>query len=277
MYNAVGPRFFGRFGVPLIGGREFTASDTAASPKVAVVNERFARHFFGNGNPIGRRFTQGGGKTLDTEIVGVVKDTQYSSIKKKPPKVFYLPYTQMEKLGSVFIYVRTGLPAEQMTQQVRKVMSGLDPDLPLENMRTFEAQIANTLRGDKLVVQLAGAFATLATLLATLGLYGVISYGVARRRREFGIRIALGAGVGRIRRLVLSEMAWIVSIGMLVGVPAALALAKLIEDQLYGVKSKDAAVVATAIAMVVVAALLAAYLPSRRATRTNPIEALRYE
>jgi predicted permease len=278
MLNAVGAGFFGKFAVPLIAGREFNERDTAASPKVAVVNERFAEHFFGKGNPVGRRFaTDGDKKTLDIEIVGVVKNTQYSSIKQKPPKLYYTPYTQMEKLGTVSFYLRTSLPAEQMTQQVRKVMARLDPDLPLEGMRTFETQIARTLRGDKLVVQLAGAFAALATLLAALGLYGVISYGVTRRRREFGIRIALGAGVGRIRKLVFSEMAWIVAIGVLTGGPAALALARLMEDQLHGVKSKDAAVVAFSIAIVVLASIAAAYMPSRRATKTNPIDALRYE
>lgn len=277
MFNAVGAGFFGKFGVPIIRGREFTASDTAASPRVAVVNERFAEHFFGKENPVGRRFGMGGDKTRDIEIVGVVKNTQYSSIKQKPPKLYYLPYAQTDKAGSMWVYVRTGLPAEQMTQQVRKVMSGLDPDLPLEDMRTFESHLANNLRADKLVVQLAGAFAALATLLATLGLYGVISYGVTRRRREIGIRMALGAGAGRIRRLVFSEMGWIVGIGAALGVPAALALARLIESELHGVKSRDATVVAVAILAVILSSGLAAYLPSRRAARTNPIDVLRYE
>jgi ABC-type antimicrobial peptide transport system permease subunit len=156
-------------------------------------------------------------------------------------------------------------------------MTGLDPDLPLEDLRTFETQIANSLRGDRVVVQMAAAFAFLATLLATLGLYGVISYGVTRRRREIGIRIALGAGVGRIRKLVFSEMGWIVGIGSVLGVPAALALAKLIESELHGVQSRDAAVVAFAVATVVLSAALAAWLPSRRAAKTNPIDVLRYE
>lgn len=277
MLNSVGAGFFGKFGVPLIAGREFGANDTAASPKVAVVNERFAEHFFGKGNPVGRRFSTRGDEAPSIEIVGVVRNTQYSSIKQKPPKLYYLPYPQMEKLGTVSFYVRTELPAEQMTRQVRRVMAGLDPDLPLENVRTFEAQIARTLRGDRLVVQLAGAFAALATLLATLGLYGVISYGVARRRREFGIRIALGADAGRIRRLVIAEMAWIVVAGVVAGGAAALALTRLMEDQLHGVESKDAAVVALAVAIVGAASLAAGYMPSRRATRTDPVDALRYE
>lgn len=277
MFNAVGPGFFGKFGIPIIRGREIAAADTASSPKVAVVNERFAEHFFGKGNPIGRRFSSGGTKTRDIEIVGVVRNTQYSSIKQKPPRLYYLPYSQAEKVGSVWFYVRTSLEAEQMTQQVRRVMSGLDPDLPLEDMRTFETQISNSLRGDRIVVQMAGAFAALATLLATLGLYGVISYGVTRRRREIGIRMALGAGVGRIRRLIFSEVAWIVGIGGVVGVPAALALATLIESELHGVKSRDYSVAAFAVLAVVLSSVLAAYLPSRRAARTNPIDVLRYE
>ncbi len=277
MFNAVGPGFFGKLGIPLIRGREITSNDTAASPKVAVVNERFAEHFFGKGNPVGRRFSLGGAKTYDIEIVGVVRNTQYSSIKQKPPRLYYLPYSQAEKVGSVWFYVRSNLGAEYITRQVRRVMTGLDPDLPLEDLRTFEAQIANNLRGDRVVVQLTAAFAFLATLLATLGLYGVVSYGVTRRRREIGIRIALGAGAGRIRKLVFSEMGWIVGIGAVLGVPSALALARLIESELHGVKSSDASVVVFAVATVVLSAALAAWLPSRRASKTNPIDVLRYE
>jgi putative ABC transport system permease protein len=153
----------------------------------------------------------------------------------------------------------------------------IDRTLPLETLRTMQAQIDSNIRSDRLVLQLAAAFAILATLLAMLGLYGVMAHSVTRRTREIGIRIALGAEPGRIRGMVLREMLWILGIGLATGIPAALALAKLTESQLYGVKAYDALVVAGAVLALAATAVTAAYLPARRASRVNPLNALRYE
>ena len=277
MFNLVGPGFFGKMGIPLIQGREFEDTDTLASPKVAVVNETFAKHFFGNANPIGKRFDMFGAKTLGIEIVGVVKDAKYSGVRQKTPKVYYSPYRQSSDVGSIQFYVRTALAPEVMTPQIRRVMHELDPDLPLESLRTLEEQVRRNIRNDRLVLQLASAFAILATFMAMLGLYGVMAYGVARRRREMGIRIAMGAGAGSIQGLILKEVGMILAIGVIAGVPGALGLARFSESQLFGVKAYDPLVVAAAVAALGIAALLAGYLPARRASQVNPIDALRYE
>jgi ABC-type antimicrobial peptide transport system permease subunit len=164
-----------------------------------------------------------------------------------------------------------------MVQQIRRVMSGIDRDLPLEHLRTLDEQIRLNIQSDRLVLQLAGAFAVLATLLAMLGLYGVMANSVTRRTREIGIRMALGAGPRRILGMVMRELAWILGLGMLVGTPAALAISKFTESQLYGVKPRDAMVVVLASAALAVTAVLAGYLPARRAARINPLNALRHE
>lgn len=279
MFNAIGPGYFGTIGMPLISGREFAASDTLASPKVAVVNQTFARHFFGDRNPIGRRFGRGGGKDvkLEYEIVGVVKDASYSSVRGKIPKLYFINYRQDNEIGSLHVYVRTALPVAQTLTQIRRVMAGIDADLPLESVRTMEEQINRNIQSDRIVLQLASAFALLATLLAMLGLYGVMAYNVARRTREIGIRMALGAGTTRIQQMVFREVGIILAAGAIIGVPAALGVARLAESQLFGVKSFDVGVILGALGALVAAACVAGFLPARRASTVSPVQALRYE
>jgi len=278
MFNVVGAGFFNKLGIPLVRGREFTEYDTQASPKVAVVNETFAKHFFGTGDAIGRKFGPGLKKAdMNIEIVGVVKDSKYSDVKRKIPRVYYTPYRQSKENGSIQFYVRTTLSTDQIMPQVRRTMASLDADLPLEGMRTLEDQVGRNIRSDRLVVALVGAFAFLATLLSMLGLYGVMAYSVARRSREIGIRIALGAAAARIRAMVLREVLLILSIGLLVGVPAAIGLSRLTESQLFGVKSFDLPVVLGAILALTIASLMAGFLPARRATKVDPMVTLRYE
>jgi putative ABC transport system permease protein len=275
MFNEISPGYFGKMGIPLIAGREFTASDNLAGPRVAIVNEHFVKKLLDGRQPIGLHFTGGGPGPM--EIVGVVRDSHYSGVKQEPPNLYYTPWRQEKQLNSLTFYVRAALPAEQMFPQIRRVMASIDRDLPLENLRKLDDTIRKNIQSDRLVLQLAAAFAILATLLAMLGLYGVMAHSVTRRTREIGIRMALGAPPARIRRMVLREMLWILGIGLVVGVPAALALSRLTESQLYGVKAFDAVVVAGAAFALAATAALAGYLPARRASRVSPISALRYE
>ncbi len=274
-FNEIGPGYFGKMGVPLIAGREFTEADNQGAPRVAIVSQQFVKAFLEGRNPMGLKIATDG--KFDIEIVGVVKDSHYSGVKQPPVNLFFTPWRQDKRLNGLNFYLRSALPADQMFQQVRRVMRNLDPDLPLENLRTLDAQVRRNIRNDEIVLQLAAAFAILATVLAMLGLYGVMAHSVTRRTREIGIRIALGAPPARIRTMVLREMMWILGIGLAAGVPAALALSKLTASQLYGVKPHDAAVVAAAALALGVAAAAAAYLPARRASKVDPLTALRYE
>jgi predicted permease len=261
-------------GIPLIAGREFNETD-GLTHNVAIVSQTFVKAFLEGRNPIGLKMSTD--DKFDTEIIGVVKDSHYAGVKQTPPRVYYIPWRQDKRINGLNFYVRSALPVDQMFQQVRRVMHGIDADLPLENLRTLEQQVRRNIRNDEMVLQLAAAFAILATLLAMLGLYGVMAHSVTRRTREIGIRIALGAQSGRIRGMVLREMLWILGIGLAVGVPAAFFLARLTESQLFGVKANDWAVIAGATVALAATAVVAAYVPARRASRVNPLRALRYE
>jgi predicted permease len=275
-FNEIGPGYFGKMGVPLIAGREFSESDSLAAPKVAVVNQTFVRRFLEGRSPLGVQFSGGGGAP-DTTIVGVVKDSHYSSVKDATPPVYYQPWRQDKQINGLYFYVRSALPEKQMMPQIRRAIASLDRNLPLQDLRTLDEQIRLNITEDRIVLQLAAVFAALATALAMLGLYGVMAHSVTRRTREIGIRMALGAEPAGIRGMVMRELLWILIAGLATGVPAAMLLAQYVESQLFGVGARDITVVASAVLALTVTAIAAGYLPARRASRVNPLEALRYE
>jgi len=274
-FNSIGPGYFGKMGIPLVVGREFTDSDNLAAQKVGIINQEFARQFLKDRSPVGSRF--GTGEDLEFQIVGVVRDSHYASVKEKPYPVYYIPWRQDKDIGSLNFYVRSALPAKQIVSQIRQTIASLDRDLPVDQLRTMDDQVKRSLMSDRMVLQMSAAFAILATILAMLGLYGVMAHNVTRRTREIGIRLALGARPGLIRSMVLREMLWMLGIGLAAGVPAALAVSRFAESQLFGVKAKDPVVVLSTGLILAITAVAAAYWPARRASRVNPLDALRYE
>lgn len=276
--NAVSPGYFGKMGIPLVAGREFTEADTAPGANSAVVNEAFVRRFFEGTNPLGRTFSEPSRKgRRQFQIAGVVRDSKYAYLREGPRPVYYLPYQQSDIAGSLVFYVRTKLPSQTAFRQIRSIAREHDPDLPVDRLRTIENQIALSAASERVILQLSAAFAILATLLAMLGLYGVVSNSVTRRTREIGIRMALGAPTGRIGAMVLGEVLWLVVLGIAAGLPAALWLGKYSQSQLYGVQWTDPFILAAAAGILASAAAVAALAPARRAASTSPVEALRYE
>jgi predicted permease len=276
--DEIGPGFFGKMGVPLVAGREFTERDNIGAPMVAIVNQEFVRHFFGGANPIGRKFAKGGGSKVvpNIEIVGVVRNSHYSEVKEdKPHRLYYTPWRQQDHPGAMTFYVRSVLPAAQAIPSIRHTLAAIDRNIPPKNLITLDEQIRMDITNDRLVLDLAAVFAALATGLAMLGLYGVMAYSIARRTREIGIRIALGAPPARIRAMVMRELVWILGVGLGAGVPAAFALSRYVKSQFYGVGAFDPAVVASAVAVLTLTAAAAAYVPARRAAGVDPLEALR--
>ena len=278
--NAIGPGHFSNMGIPLLEGREFTRADLLGSPKVAIVNETFAKTFFPKGNPIGHhlRFGHSSDHVPDIEIVAVVKNSHHEGVKDEEIKPFvYVPYDQDGNIGQLTYYVRTSQDPTLISSAVRSVVNDLDPSLPVTGMRTFEAQIDRQLANDRLIAYLSEIFGGLAALLAAIGIYGLLSYGVTQRTREIGVRMALGADIKSIGRMILSEMSWLLLIGIVIGLPLTYGLGKLLNSMLYGVKAFEPATVGISLVFMALVALAAAYIPARRATRVDPLVALRYE
>jgi predicted permease len=275
-FNAVGAGYFKTFGVPLLAGRDFTVSDASMAPRVAIVNEAFAKKFNLGRQVVGKHMSIGN-DSLNIEIVGLAKDSKYSSVKDKIPPVFVLPYRQTDRVGSLVYYVRSSLPMDQVVRGIRDVSKRIDPNLPLENLKTMPQQVRENVFLDRMISTMSAAFAALATLLAAIGLYGVLAYSVAQRTREIGVRMALGADSSRVQLMVLRQVGLMTLVGGVIGIAGAVGLGKGAQSLLYQLEGHDPIVFATAAAVLVLVALGAGYLPARRASRVDPMTALRYE
>jgi predicted permease len=275
LFNQIAPQFFATFGAPLLLGREFTAQDTPESPKVVIVNQGVARRFFGSENALGKRITLENYK--DMEIVGVVADAKYRNLKEVAPLTAYIPYSQYEQLGQRTLCVRAAGDAGALVAAIRQEVRNLDPNLPVFNVKTFAEQINDSVSQERLIAMLSSFFGLFALLLAALGLYGVMAYAVTRRTREIGIRLALGAQTAGVRWLVLRETLLLALIGIAIGLPAALASSRLTEGLLFELKPTDPLTITLATLLLLSIAALAGYLPARRATRVDPLIALRHD
>ncbi len=274
--NAVGPDYFATLGIPLISGREITWQDGAGSPKVAVINETMARKLLPGRNPLGVRISFRNPKdAFDTEIVGVVANSKSAEVGEPDRPFLYTPYLQDQKLAELTFYLRSQQSPDALASSIRSEVARVDPGLPIFNLKTLRGQLDESLVTERLLVLLSAAFGGLAALLAALGVYGVLAFAVEQRRREIGIRIALGADPASLRRLVLSEVAGFLAIGGAIGLPAAFGLGKVVESILYGVRATDVSVFVGGAILMAAVALAAAYPPAHRASRTNAMEALR--
>ena len=275
--NVIGPGYFRTLGIPLIAGREFTESDAGnESPKVAIVNEAFARKFNLGREAVGKRMAWGNANVLDIEIVGLVQDSRYAEIQDAAPPQLFTPYRQ-DPPGSMTFYIRTTLDPAQVLQSVRPLIRRLDANLPVEATLTMRQQIEESLIPDRIIGRLSAAFALLATLLAAVGLYGVLAYSVSQRTKEIGLRVALGAEPSHVRRMVLRQTVLMLSVGTVIGLAIGIGFGRLAESLLFELKGYDPAVLVIAAALLILVALAASALPAYRASRIDPMKALRYE
>lgn len=276
--NSVSPGYFPALGIPLVAGRDFTDRDNAQAPRVVILSEGFARSLFPNANPVGRYIHQGMGD-MDVQIVGVVKDTRINDMREKPPHILYAPFEQGGDdftRQSVF-FVRTAGDERRMMAAIRPVVRQLDRNLPIQGLTSMQVTIDDRIYTDRLMATLAVGFAALAAILAAVGLYGTVSYSVARRTREFGIRLVLGEAPQGLLLSVLRGVGATVAAGVAIGLPLSYWLARLAESQLYGIRARDPWTLAGATILIALVGLSAGLVPALRAMRIEPVTALRYE
>ena len=273
--NALSPGYFETMGIKLLDGRDFRTSDIVESPKIAIVNRKFAQHFFGDKPAVGKRLGRGTGPEtkMDIEIVGVVEDSLYEGPREGVRRqVFWPGYG-----GSATFYVRTTEASASAFNVIRNEVKRLDAGMPVYDVKTVQGQLDETLLTDRLIALLSGGFGLLATLLASIGLYGVMAFIVARRRKEIGLRLALGAEPAGVLWIVMREVLILLSIGLAIGVPAAIGLGRYVSSQLYGIQPNDPWMAIGTVLVLTVVSAAAGLIPATRASRIDPILALRYE
>ncbi len=277
-FNGVGPGYFRTMSIPLMAGREFTRADAFGAPKVGIVNQAFAKKFNLGDNPVGKRFGLGGENAKpDIEIIAVVQDAKYSDVKRAVPPQYFLPYRQQERLGYGYFYIRTSTPPEQMLATVPMILRKLDASLPVGDVKTMETQIRENVTQDRIISTLSLAFALLATVLASIGLYGVLAYTVTQRTREFGLRMALGADGGAVRGIVMKQVARMAVVGGVIGLAVAVGVGRLAKSLLFELEGHDPMVLAGASIVLAIVAISAGFVPALRASKVDPMNALRYE
>jgi predicted permease len=275
--NIVGPDYFAAMGLPLVSGRNFEGRDAGKTPRVAVISETMAQRFFPNSSAIGKRFGTNGPESVDQiEVIGVVKDAKYRRLDEQFRPMAYYPYAQRPDVLSNFV-VRFAGPPDSTITQIRQTIKGVDRNVAIDEVVSLSEHVGRSLVQQKLVARLSSFFGVLALLLACIGLYGVMSYAVARRTNEIGIRMALGAQRRGVLWLVLREVLVLIGIGLVIGLLAAFAATRVTEKLLFGLKANDPLTIAVACLVLTAVALLAGYLPARRAARVEPIAALRDE
>jgi predicted permease len=278
----VGPNYFSTVGIPILLGRDIGMQDNNSSRKVAFVNEAFARYAFPGINPVGRRFSSGNPKhATEFEIAGVTRDVKDHQLQEEPPRRFYVPFFQadpdMFKHSRIRFELRSSASLASIAADARRAVQEIDKNLPILEISPLTVLIDRSLAPERLIATIIGLFSLLALALASLGLYGIMAYAVARRTNEIGIRMALGAEPGRVLWLVLREALQLVVLGLAIGIPLALAMSRVVRGILFGLSPNDPSTIAFAAALMMTVALLAAYVPARRAARTDPMEALRCE
>jgi predicted permease len=275
----VGNDFLTVMNIPMVAGRAFSSQDTESSAKVAVINEALARKFFPNQNPVGKRFTRGPATSKSTwfQIVGVCADTRYNNMRTDPAPMVLSPYRQAPAVNDLTFMMRTPLEPGSIVPSIASVVHRIDPDLPLMNVRTQEQQINNNLQQERMFASMTSGFALLALSLALVGIYGIMSYTVAQRTNEIGVRLALGARRQQVRGMVLREVCWLSLAGVLCGLAIALALGRLVRSMLYGLQPSDPLSLTGAAGLLMAVALIAGWMPAMRASSVEPMEALRHE
>ncbi|MCC6930982.1 MAG: ABC transporter permease [Gemmatimonadaceae bacterium] len=277
-YNAIGAGYFTMIGARLAAGRDFTASDQYGGSRVAIVNEAFVEKFKLGREAVGKFMGRASGNdSLGIQIVGVVPNVAYNSAKGAPQPVFYLPWQQQGIIGQMYFYARTRLPGDQLVAAIPQMMKKVDPALPVQDLKTLPQQLRENVFLDRMISILSAAFACLATLLAAVGLYGVLAYSVSQRTREIGVRMALGADRGRVQWMILRQVAIMAGVGATIGALGALGIGRAARSLLYGLDGHDPLVFGAAVLLLGAVAIGAGWVPALRASRTQPMRALRYD